>query len=740
MVSVEIAFALSDRTVFLCGPVSFAVDETSTFTLKGKELGKPYLGGTFNAGGTPYYYMVVSDPALTGKITLAGLTLHHAGQRPLEFPAFPVRDAPEPFFSFYERLDDGARAALFMMLAREAGGMFDLDAAPRFRAVLFGLIPRLRTNRLSLTLCGWLTPSLLYLEGEVQATWPVEAPEILAISCHHTWRAVAHCFQTGDTTFSALAAVGAVSDDIPQSLVFFSGGVPIVLEGSAVSALPALAFMQALAAKPDYRRQLIREEIARFVLPRAIAVAQEDTRALLHTLQHFVAVSPTPYTDPAMPFNLCVEYALPLGNEGFFVSGWMRDPYRMLEEMELVSALGFSVSMTGAIHRIPRSDVRDSLAETPYADFREDHGFVAYVPIPQEIRNTFEGLAELHACRFHARLKGGILIEVTPAARFLDPFAARDFILKCTPPDAVREFMLEQCIGPAAAAAQERCMREAGVREVWRYGREIKAPKVSLIIPLYKRLDFLRVQHAVFAADPDMRDVEIVYVLDSPEQEGEVRHLLHEFGALYRLGVTLVVMRRNAGYAAATNAGARQARGGLLVLLNSDVFPKSKGWLPCMAQFYESSPQIGTLAPKLLYEDDSIQHAGMYFSRAAFPFWINLHYCKGYPEAHARASVSRAVPAVTGACLMIGRDLYQEVGGLSTAYVIGDFEDSDLCLKVAQTGRQNWYYADAALYHLERQSVALNEAYEGTLAWRYNARLHDRQWGGLIEQLMQQEH
>ena len=85
---------------------------------------------------------------------------------------------------------------------------------------------------------------------------------------------------------------------------------------------------------------------------------------------------------------------------------------------------------------------------------------------------------------------------------------------------------------------------------------------------------------------------------------------------------------------------------------------------------------------------------------------------------------------------MISKKLYAQVGGLTTDYIIGDFEDSDLCLKCQELGYESWYFADATLYHLERQSVPLNTVYSGSLAWQLNARLHDQRWGTHISQLM----
>src|SRR4029453_254268 len=135
--------------------------------------------------------------------------------------------------------------------------------------------------------------------------------------------------------------------------------------------------------------------------------------------------------------------------------------------------------------------------------------------------------------------------------------------------------------------------------------------------------------------------------------------------ALYGLPFVVLTLSRNAGYAAANNIAAEQARGRLLLLLNSDVIPSEPGWLGRMRRFFDATPQIGALGPKLLFEDDSIQHAGMYFERDPITsWWHNLHFYKGYDRALPAANVSRPVPAVTGACMMTESALFQKLGGL----------------------------------------------------------------------------
>ena len=85
---------------------------------------------------------------------------------------------------------------------------------------------------------------------------------------------------------------------------------------------------------------------------------------------------------------------------------------------------------------------------------------------------------------------------------------------------------------------------------------------------------------------------------------------------------------------------------------------------------------------------------------------------------------------------MIDRDLYVELGGLRAMYVQGDYEDSDLCLRLRESGREPWYFPEVVLYHLEGRSYATAARQVNA---RYNTWLHTRLWGEQIEALMAEE-
>ena len=102
------------------------------------------------------------------------------------------------------------------------------------------------------------------------------------------------------------------------------------------------------------------------------------------------------------------------------------------------------------------------------------------------------------------------------------------------------------------------------------------------------------------------------------------------------------------------------------------------------------------------------------------------------PSLDQRPGVTN-VPAVTGACMALRRSDYDQVGGWDTGFLIGDFEDSDLCLKLRQAGLSSAYLPSVELTHLERQSFRLlGEGDYRTKVVIYNALRHQQRWQGLL--------
>lgn len=441
-----------------------------------------------------------------------------------------------------------------------------------------------------------------------------------------------------------------------------------------------------------------------------------DVLALGNRIWAQTPFAPQAVVRPDMEFGAAIECILPVAKKGLLIVGWLVDSHRLLDHLELVDGQGRLGKISATCFRYDRPDVSESFPGLGC----EAAGFIAFhrCPAINDLWPTYQ---------VKGVLKGGAVIDLmTDVKASRKALSSAEVLLGLVPADKATPDFYRQ-IMPAVSYLQARKSGQARIRRVFPFLTRVAEPDITIVVPIYKRLDHARHQLAHFAADSSLAATELIYVLDSPERENEFAQHLDAWCRLYRRPATLAVMPRNCGFAGATNAGARLGRGRFLVLLNSDVIPAAPGWTGAMQRILESDETIGAAGACLLYEDGAIQHAGMDYACDSGGSWKVVHPGKGLrvnPQ-------SRAVSGVTAACMMLRADDYKAVGGLSEDYVIGDFEDSDLCLKLRARGKSIWFCAEAVLYHLERQSMGVDGRYTPTIR-RYNQALHQKRWAATL--------
>jgi GT2 family glycosyltransferase len=421
-----------------------------------------------------------------------------------------------------------------------------------------------------------------------------------------------------------------------------------------------------------------------------------------------------------------VDAILAVDERAFWVHGWVNDPEGLIDRLEVVSPEGQRVDLLEGGYRYARPDVAELFAAA--GAYSQRHGFLRYfeLPHPSYLRGGW---------RAEVRDTGGDDFVVNaPRDKTDNPLETRLTILRELASDRPNKEELRESLGhPALTRLQGRLRAMAEIEAVDQYGEPPPSPAVTVIVPLYKRIDFVEHQLAHFGRDPEIAATDLIYVLDSPELAPQLSRLAAALSELHAVPFRVARTARNAGYAVANNLAAGLARGDTLLLLNSDVIPMEAGWLGRLHAFHQATRDVGALGPKLLFEDESVQHAGMYFElQDDSGLWANRHYFKGFSRSLMAANVTRPVPAVTGACMMVGRSLYDEMGGLPEGYVEGGYEDSDFCIRLLEAGRHNWYLSDVELFHLEAQSYRT----EARVADVYNAWLQTHLWGDRIEQIM----
>jgi len=283
------------------------------------------------------------------------------------------------------------------------------------------------------------------------------------------------------------------------------------------------------------------------------------------------------------------------------------------------------------------------------------------------------------------------------------------------------------------------------------YGEQLAKPELSVVVPLYGRVDFMEYQLNWFNAWQRRKgqqgaQLQLIYVLDDPRLKQECLALARRCQTLYAMPFELVLNPENLGFAGANNRGAGFAKAPLLLLLNSDVLPAHDDSLELMLRAMQQHPgQIGALGAQLLYDNGAIQHQGMSFVQEPDldgelgRVWLNEHPLKGVklPQVHSGSQPLMEMEAVTAACLILETERYRQLGGLSTDYIVGDFEDSDICLKLRSLGLPSLLDRAAIFYHLERQSVNLasqTDCMKVKLV-AANAITHHQHWCSVIERI-----
>lgn len=287
------------------------------------------------------------------------------------------------------------------------------------------------------------------------------------------------------------------------------------------------------------------------------------------------------------------------------------------------------------------------------------------------------------------------------------------------------------------------------------FGTPPAQPELSVVVPLYGRVDFMEYQLNWFNAwqrrkGPNRVPLQLIYVLDDPRLKQECLALAKRCHTLYATAFELVLNPENLGFAGANNRGATFAKAPLLLLLNSDVLPAADDSLERMLRAMQHyTGQIGALGARLLFDNGAIQHQGMTFVKEEDldgelgRVWLNEHPLKGVkvPLHEGDALALQEVAAATAACLLLERERFEKLGGLSSHYIVGDFEDSDLCLKLRSQGLPTLVDLSACFFHLERQSVGLAASSAGIQmkVVAANAITHHQRWCSAIERLQGSE-
>ncbi len=185
--------------------------------------------------------------------------------------------------------------------------------------------------------------------------------------------------------------------------------------------------------------------------------------------------------------------------------------------------------------------------------------------------------------------------------------------------------------------------------------------------------------------------------------------------------VRLVEHAAAGGFARSCNDGAAAAQGDYLVFLNNDTAAGER-WLDALVRYADEHRSAAAVGAKLVYPNGTIQHAGIVICGDLLP----RHVYRSFPGDHPAVNRARPFQAVTGACMLVRRSLFEQLNGFDAAFTNG-FEDVDLCLRLAAAGHEIHYCPDSVSVHLEAVTRGNDPD-----AFRRNVALYLERWGGSL--------
>ncbi len=251
------------------------------------------------------------------------------------------------------------------------------------------------------------------------------------------------------------------------------------------------------------------------------------------------------------------------------------------------------------------------------------------------------------------------------------------------------------------------------------------APKVSIIIPtrngyqlLSRCLDSLR-------ALTDYPDYELI-IIDNGSDEPLALWYLQQLTS--EPSVTIIRDDSPFNYAALNNRAAKQAKGEILALLNNDLEIVESDWLKEMVAL-AVRPGTGAVGAELWYPDDSLQHGGVITGLGGVAGHSHKHFPKSHPGYCGRLLLTQNLSAVTAACMVLRKQVFDEVGGFDDKNLTVAFNDVDLCLRIQEAGYRNIWTPYARMYHHESATRGSDDSGEKVVRFQGEIAYMKQRWG-----------
>ena len=254
------------------------------------------------------------------------------------------------------------------------------------------------------------------------------------------------------------------------------------------------------------------------------------------------------------------------------------------------------------------------------------------------------------------------------------------------------------------------------------------APLVSIVICTRDHESLLRTAIESISTKTTYPNYEIV-VLDNGSRDAATLDYLASISV--RPGITVIRDDSPFNYSRLNNTAVSHTHGQVLCLLNDDIEVLTPGWLEEMASF-AVQPHVGAVGARLWYPDGTLQHGGVIIGIGGVAGHAHPRLTRKQSGYFNRGVLQQELSAVTGACLMVRRDVFDEVGGLDEQIAVA-FNDVDLCLRIRAAGYRNIWTPFAELIHHESASRGYEDNPEKIARFQREVRFMQDRWGAVLD-------
>ena len=273
-------------------------------------------------------------------------------------------------------------------------------------------------------------------------------------------------------------------------------------------------------------------------------------------------------------------------------------------------------------------------------------------------------------------------------------------------------------------------IQESRVPSIYRVNYSItENPLISILIPSSDHVDDLENCITSITQKTSYKNYEIL-IIDNNSKNGETFDYYNRLRLTFS-NINVVTLNQSFNYSKLNNFGYQHAKGEYIVLLNNDTEVISADWLQEMLMFAQRK-DVGAVGAMLYYPDDTIQHAGVVIGLLSLAGHCHKNFRRGDFGYMGRLTYAHNLSAVTAACMMIPRAVFQEVNGLDESYAVA-FNDIDFCLRIRQKGYLIVFTPFAELYHHESKSRGYEDSIEKQKRFRGEIYQFKKRWNHIIE-------